>query len=45
MKMDRLPLLFTFKDLVYGDGFLADILRHKVGHYSSAVPKKKGRFG
>ncbi len=23
--MDRLPLLFTFKDLVYGDGFLADI--------------------
>ena len=25
MKMDRLPLLFTFKDLVYGDGFLADI--------------------
>ena len=24
-KMDRLPLLFTFKDLVYGDGFLADI--------------------
>ena len=25
MKMDRLPLLFTFKDQVYGDGFLADI--------------------
>ncbi len=25
MKMDRLPLLFTFKDRVYGDGFLAYI--------------------
>jgi hypothetical protein len=26
--MDRLPLLFTFKDRVYGDGFLADIEAH-----------------
>ena len=25
MKMDRLPLLFTFKDRVEGNGFLADI--------------------
>ena len=28
MKMDRLPLLFTFKEKVYGDGFLADTAAH-----------------